>query len=33
MAGEMYDAVTMCFRLRMHSSATEGWNGTGKRLG
>ena len=33
MAGEMYEAVTRCLRLRMHSSATEGWKGTGRRLG
>ena len=32
MAGEMYEAVTRCFRLRIHSSATKGWKGTGRRL-
>ena len=32
MAGEMYEAVTRCFRCLMHSSATLGWKGTGSKL-
>ena len=31
--GEMYDAVTKCFLCLIQISATDGWKGTGRRLG
>ena len=32
MAGDTYDAVTICLPCRIHSSAMDGWNATGRRL-